>query len=149
MTSRTEWTTPSHSQLLANLVANFHSQGISSARTKVSQFHSHSLANSFAMLNLWLFFENWWLIFASESSGRVRIRIRIRSCITATAVHSGLETYGISRTIFRKGFPSKGRGKLPGAMYGCRLTVWQVGIKHMKLTPIVSFQPKGATTRDR
>ena len=30
----------------------------------------------------------WWLKFASEFSGRVRIRIRIRSCIAATAVHS-------------------------------------------------------------
>ena len=48
-------TTPSHSQSLANFVANVHSQGISAARTKFSHFHSqnhaHSLANSFGMLH--------------------------------------------------------------------------------------------------
>ena len=57
--SQTECTTPSHSQSLANFVANVHSQGISAARTKFSQFHSqnhsHSLANSFATLNSQLF----------------------------------------------------------------------------------------------
>ena len=63
-TSVAECTKPSHSQSLANFVANFHSQGISAARTKFrnfrseakfssfhSQNHSHSLANSFATLN--------------------------------------------------------------------------------------------------
>ena len=34
------------------------------------------------------FFEIWWRKFASEFSGRVRIHIRIRNCIAATAVHS-------------------------------------------------------------
>ena len=33
-----ECTKPSHSQSLANFVANFHSQGISAARTKFSHF---------------------------------------------------------------------------------------------------------------
>ena len=54
-----ECTTPSHSQSLANFVANIHSQGISAARTKFSQFHSqnhsHSLANPFATRNSQLF----------------------------------------------------------------------------------------------
>ena len=55
-----ECTKPSHSHSLANFVANFHSQGISAARTKFSHFinsqkHSHSLANSFATLNSQLF----------------------------------------------------------------------------------------------
>ena len=35
-----ECTTPSHSQSLANFVANVHSQGISATRTKFSHFHS-------------------------------------------------------------------------------------------------------------
>ena len=56
---QTECTTPSHSQSLANFVANVHSQGISAMRTKFSQFHlqnhSHSLANSFATPNSQLF----------------------------------------------------------------------------------------------
>ena len=55
---RTECTTPSHLQSLANFVANIHSQGISAARTKFlpfhSQNHSHSLANSSATPNLQL-----------------------------------------------------------------------------------------------
>ena len=87
-----ECTTPSHSQSLANSVANFHSQGVSAARTQFSRFHSqnhsHSLANSFATLIPNFCFEIWWLEFASECLGRVRIRIRIRNCIAATAVHS-------------------------------------------------------------
>ena len=33
-------------------------------------------------------FEIWCLTFASELSGRVRIRIRLRNCIDATAAHS-------------------------------------------------------------
>ena len=53
-----ECTKPTHSQSLANFVANFHSQGISATRTRFSHFirkkHSHSLANSFATLNLQL-----------------------------------------------------------------------------------------------
>ena len=92
-----ECTTPSHSQSLANFVANVHSQGISPQRERFfsqfhSQIHSHSLANSFATLNSQaFFFEIWWRKFASEFSGRVRIRIRIRNCIAATAVHSKLD----------------------------------------------------------
>ena len=37
-----ECTKPSHSQSLANFVANCHSQGISAARTKLSQYDSQS-----------------------------------------------------------------------------------------------------------
>ena len=62
----TECTKPSHSQSLANFVANFHSQGISPARTNFSQFHSqnhsHLPANAFATLSsqllLWDLDEN-------------------------------------------------------------------------------------------
>ena len=57
--SEAECTKPSHSQSLANFVANFHSQGISAMRTNFSPFHSqnhsHSLANSSATLNSQLF----------------------------------------------------------------------------------------------
>ena len=92
---RPECTNLSHSQSLANFVANFHSQGISAARTNFLQFHSqdhsHSVANSFATRNSQLLVEIWWLKFASEFSGRVRIRVRIHSCIAATAVHSAVD----------------------------------------------------------
>ena len=46
------------------------------------------LANPSQRLIRNFLFEIWWLKFASEFSGRVRIRIRIHSCIAATAVHS-------------------------------------------------------------
>ena len=53
--SLSERTKPSHSQSLADFVANVHSQGISAARMKFLQFHSqndsHSIANPFAMRN--------------------------------------------------------------------------------------------------
>ena len=53
--SWSECITPSHSQSLANFVANVHSQGISAVRTKICTFihknHSLSLANSFATPN--------------------------------------------------------------------------------------------------
>ena len=65
---------------------NFRSQD------EISRFHSqkhlHSPANFFTTLSSQLLFEIWWLNFASESSARVTIRIRIRSHIAATVVHS-------------------------------------------------------------
>ena len=50
------------------------------------QNHSQSPADQFAALNSQFFFETRWPTFAGEFSGRVRIRTRSR--ITATAVHS-------------------------------------------------------------
>ena len=55
--------------------------------------NSHSLAKSFATLNSQLFVCDLVVKIASEVSGRVRIRIRIRSCIAATAVHSGPDLF--------------------------------------------------------
>ena len=84
-------------------MANFHSPRISATRTKVSHFHlrNHSplLANPFVLsLIRNLLFEIWSLNFASEFSGCVRIRIPIRNCIAATAVHSALETMRTTET---------------------------------------------------
>ena len=64
-------TKPLHSQSLANVVENLHSQGISAASTTFSQFHSqnhsHSLADSFATLNSQLF--------VSDMVAKIRYRL--------------------------------------------------------------------------
>ena len=93
MTTETECTTPSHSQSLANLVANIHPQGLSAARTKICNFIRKTIrirvANSFTAPNSQVFC----LEFGAENSERVRIRIRIRSRIAATAVHSEQKSF--------------------------------------------------------
>ena len=87
-----ECTTPLHSQSLVNFVATIHSQGISAARTKIASSFAKPFTFASAFLRKARFavsFVIWGLKFASEFSGRVSIRIRIRCCIAATAVHSG------------------------------------------------------------
>ena len=93
---------PSHSQSLANIVANVHSQVLSAAKTISSSFHlrNHSplLANKFQHLLRNFLFEIWWLKFASDFSGCVGIRMCIRSRVAATAVRSdGAATEGVDK----------------------------------------------------
>ena len=71
---------------------DFHSEN-----QNVSQFHAPSLVNQSAALNSQLLLEIWWLKFASEFGGRVRIRIRVRNRIAATPVHSSQQTAGNGR----------------------------------------------------
>ena len=93
----TECTKPSDSQSLAHLIVNLHSQGISAAMMKNVAISfakkSHSpLANAFATLNLLSFFVLiWFRQFPSKFAGRVKTRIRIRSCIAVTVARSGPE----------------------------------------------------------
>ena len=81
------------SQSLANLVANFHSQGVSTVRMFFVAIPSaKTICNrqripSQRSIRSFLF-EIWWLKF-----GRVRIRIRMRNCIAATAVLQGLSSW--------------------------------------------------------
>ena len=70
-----------------------------------SQNDSHSpLANAFATLNLLSFFVLiWFRKFPSKFAGRVKTRIRIRSCIAVTVARSGPEggTNGPIRGTYR------------------------------------------------
>ena len=107
-----ECTTLSHPQSLANFVANIHSQGISAARTifAISFEETFAFASEFlrnAQLTTLFRLSRplrsqvvwgvcpgkvrkkfWWRKYAGKFSGCVRIRIRIRSRIAVTAVHS-------------------------------------------------------------
>ena len=97
--SGTECTKPSHSQSLANFVANFHSQGISAARTKCSQFHSQNHSHSLAQ------------------TGARQNAHRIRSRIAAAAVHSAWELLDESCGL-QLGHRAEGvRGVLPLASH--------------------------------
>ena len=94
----------------------------------------------------------WWLKFASEFSGRVRIRIRIRSCIAATAVHSDWH-----RDAFAESIGVNSRWSTPPPLFSIEgrgihgYTVKQADYDHFmssKVKPLVAFHPRPQIASD-